>query len=91
MAARRSQAWSHRPTARAIDAELLRLGGRLKELRLERELTLEQASVKTRIHAVSLSRIETGTNNVTVATLVAIALGYGVPLAELFVAPEELC
>jgi len=36
-----------------------------------------------RVHAVSLSRIENGDTNVTVATLVALALAYGVELVEL--------
>jgi transcriptional regulator with XRE-family HTH domain len=85
---RRSEIWRHSPTRRAIERELRRLGGRLRALREGREWTLEQTAERASIHAVTLSRIETGQTNVTVATLVAISRAFGIELAELF-APGE--
>jgi len=60
---------------------------RLRELREERELSQEQAAELMGIHPKSMPRIEGGTANPTVATLVAASVAYKVPLRDLF--PEE--
>ncbi len=70
-----------------IKRELKRLGKRLRELREERGLTQEQAAEMIGVHPKSMPRIEGGTANPTVATLVAASMAYQVPLRELF--PEE--
>lgn len=80
----RSEIWRHPRTARAAERELARLGERLRALRGEQGRTLEHAAERAHVHAVSLSRIENGDTNVTVATLVALALAYGIELRELF-------
>lgn len=60
---------------------------RLRELREERGLTQEQAAEMMGIHPKSMPRIEGGTANPTVATLVAASAAYAVPLRDLF--PQE--
>ncbi len=81
---RRSQIWANPKTARAVERELLRLGARLRELRDERGWTLEQTAERAGLHPVSLSRVETGSVNVTVATLVAVTRALGVEIVALF-------
>ena len=73
--------------APVIKRELKRLGMRLRELREERGLTQEQAAEIMGVHPKSMPRIEGGTANPTVATLVAASVAYKVPLRDLF--PEE--
>jgi len=85
---RRSQARTHRPTQRAVDRALVRLGDRLRELRDEHEMTLEQAAEAAHLHPVSLSRLENGRVNTTIASLVALSRAYGVELVDLFTDDE---
>ena len=61
-----------------------RLGVRLKELRKSRGLSQERAAERIGVHPVQLARMEHGVSNVTLATLVATALAYDVPLRNLF-------
>ncbi|WP_076606291.1 helix-turn-helix transcriptional regulator [Cystobacter fuscus] len=83
----RSEVWTRGPTARAIKRELLLVGKRLRELRLERGLTQEQAAEAIGVHPKHMIKMEQGGANFTMATLVAAALAYKVPLRELF--PED--
>jgi transcriptional regulator with XRE-family HTH domain len=62
---------------------------RLRELREERGLTQEQAAELMGVHPKSMPRIEGGTANPTVATLVAASVAYKVPLRDLFSEEEE--
>ncbi|TAK25722.1 MAG: XRE family transcriptional regulator [Myxococcaceae bacterium] len=97
MAAARESKHAHGPSeaktrvgvVRAVAKERRRLGARLLAMRLERELTREQAAEVIGIHAVHVARIETGSANVTIGTLVAVALAYKVPLAAFFEALPE--
>ena len=75
--------------APAIKRELKRLGRRLRELRTERGLSQEEAAEIMGIHPKSMPRLEGGSTNPTVATLVAAAVAFKVPLRELFPATEE--
>ncbi|OJH33561.1 helix-turn-helix transcriptional regulator [Cystobacter ferrugineus] len=83
----RSEVWTRGPTARAIKRELLLVGKRLRELRLERGLTQEQAAEAIGVHPKHVIKMEQGGANFTMATLVAAALAYKVPLRDLF--PED--
>ncbi|WP_075335918.1 helix-turn-helix domain-containing protein [Archangium gephyra] len=83
----RSEVWTRGPTARAIKRELRRIGQRLKELRLERGLTQEQAAEAIGVHPKHMIKMEQGSANFTIATLVAASVAYKVPLRDLF--PEE--
>jgi transcriptional regulator with XRE-family HTH domain len=57
---------------------------RLRELRLAVGLTQEQAAEMMGLHPKYMPRLEGGTANPTVATLVAASVAYKVPLRELF-------
>ena len=80
----RSEYWERRATVRAIETEQHRLGARLRELRIARGLTQAQAAEAAGVHAVQIARLEAGTANTTVATLVALATAYGVRMRDLF-------
>lgn len=82
-----SEVRTRKDLAPVIKRELKRLGTRLRELREQRGLTQEQAAEIMGVHPKSMPRIEGGTANPTVATLVAASVAYKVPLRELF--PEE--
>jgi transcriptional regulator with XRE-family HTH domain len=78
----------HRPRDQAPDefgTEVKRLGGQIRRLRIERGLTLEKAAEYTTVDWKHLQKIEAGTVNSTVLTLVRVAHGYGVPLKAFFV------
>jgi DNA-binding XRE family transcriptional regulator len=75
--------------APVIQRELERLGRRLRQLREERGLTQEQAAEMIGVHPKSMPRIEGGTANPTLATLVAAAAAYEVSLRDLFSEEEK--
>jgi DNA-binding XRE family transcriptional regulator len=84
----RSEIHGRRGLATAIRAERRRLGERIRRLRVERELTQAEAAEAIGIHPVHVARIESGSANITIATLVAVAVAYGVPVRALFGASE---
>jgi len=71
--------------------QLLQLNLRLRFLRESRNLTLSQAAVLSQgsITAMALGSYERGDRAITAAKLVAISQMYGVPLQELFAAPDK--
>ena len=85
----RSEIWERIPIKRAVRAERVRLGATLRKLRKDKDLSLEQASEQIGIHSKHLQRVELGTANVTIATLVAVSVAYGIPLAKLFQKPAK--
>ena len=70
-------------------AEAKGLGARVRELREARGWTLERAAEETTVDWKHWQKIEKGQINLTLATLLRIAEGFGVSLAELFV-PAKL-
>lgn len=80
----RSEVRTRKDLAPAIKRELKRLGRRLRELRTERGLSQEEAAEIMGIHPKSMPRLEGGSTNPTVATLVAAAVAFKVPLRDLF-------
>lgn len=62
----------------------LSLGKRLKERRTSLGWTQEYAAVQIGIDVKAYGRIETGNANVTLATLLRLANGFGVNIGELF-------
>jgi len=66
---------------------LKRLGKKLRDARQARGLTQEQAAEMMDLHPKYMPRLEGGTANPTVATLVAASMAYKVPLRDLL--PEE--
>ncbi len=73
--------------APTIKRELRRLGKRLREARQARGLSQEQAAELMGLHPKYMPRLEGGSANPTVATLVAASVAYKVPLRDLF--PED--
>lgn len=69
---------------RAYDLVVKQLASRLRELRQASGRTLETAAEAVGLHAKHLQRIENGTVNVTLKTLVAVSVAYGTPLADVF-------
>ena len=71
--------------------QLLQLNLRLRLLRESRKLTLQQAAAlpQDSITAMALGSYERGDRAITAAKLVAISQMYGVPLEELFAAPDK--
>jgi transcriptional regulator with XRE-family HTH domain len=65
-------------------AEAKALGERVRELREAREWTLERAAEETTVDWKHWQKIESGQINLTLVTLVRIAEGFKVPVAELF-------
>jgi DNA-binding XRE family transcriptional regulator len=79
-----SEVWERPALKRAIKREQQKLGLRLRALREKKGLMQEDAAEKMGVHAKHVSRMEMGDANVTIATLVAAAVAYGVPLKVLF-------
>lgn len=59
----------------------------MRELRLDGELTQEQAAERARLDTKHWQDIEGGKTNPTLATLVGIAKALDVPIADLFSEP----
>jgi DNA-binding XRE family transcriptional regulator len=70
--------------ARAFERVRRQIGRRLRALRVELALSQETAAERIGIHAKHLGRLERGEVNVTVITLVGLALAYGTTVADLF-------
>ncbi|HWU90629.1 MAG TPA: helix-turn-helix transcriptional regulator [Kofleriaceae bacterium] len=84
----RSGTWrSSARDAPGVSSALTRLGKRVRTLRLERELTQEEAAEIAKLDEKHWQDIEGARTNPTVATLVGIARALDVSLAELFERP----
>jgi transcriptional regulator with XRE-family HTH domain len=78
--------WSsrtHRSTA-SYKKAVAALGKQIRKLRQARGWTLEQAAEAMSMDATQLAKIEAGSLNVTLVTLVRIADGLGVKVGILF-------
>lgn len=85
MSRKRRASW--RSAARSsprLAAALRRLGRRVRELRIERGLTQEEAAAAAALDAKHFQAIEAGQSNVTMATLVGVTSALGVSLSQLF-------
>jgi DNA-binding XRE family transcriptional regulator len=80
----RSEIWDRRAVVAAARRERTRVGDRLRKLREARGFSQERAAERIGIHAKHLLRVEQGDANVTIATLVAAAIAYGVQVRDLF-------
>ncbi len=78
---------THRTTAR-FKKEHRALGARVRALRHAAEWTLEEAAERSDVDWKHLQKIEAGTLNVTLVTLVRLAVGFRQPLYAFF-APNE--
>jgi transcriptional regulator with XRE-family HTH domain len=64
-------------------AVLIKFGERLKELRTDKKLTLEQLAFAADIELSQVHRIEKGKINPTYTTLLALASGLEITISEL--------
>ena len=67
-----------------LDAVLNTLADRVRELRRERDLTVLALSFEAGISESRVRAIESGRTTASLATLVALAEAFGIPLSELF-------
>ncbi|HEY1019275.1 MAG TPA: helix-turn-helix transcriptional regulator [Sediminibacterium sp.] len=65
------------------DEFLLRVGGRIRELREKRGMSMEDLGAECGIERNTVFRIEKGKVNTTICTLNALAKGLGVSVSEL--------
>ena len=65
-------------------AELLALGGAIKRLRLERDVSQEQLALLAGVDRSYLGRVERGDNNPAALTIIKISAALGVTTADLF-------
>ncbi len=68
----------------SLTRELIRLGARLRALRLERGLTLEALATRADFSKAHLSRLEAGDRQASISAMLALARVFGVPLTALF-------
>ncbi len=68
---------------------LARIGRRIRALRRERGLTLNELADATELHRTYLGDVERGTRNPAFKSLYLIARTLGVPLREIFPPPDE--
>lgn len=63
---------------------LVSLGARIKELRIEKNMTQNELAIQCNFEKASMSRIESGKTNITVLTLRKISKALEVDVAEFF-------
>lgn len=66
------------------DNMLIKLGGRIRDIRVTRDITQARLAELCHIQKSSISRIEAGKSNITMATLYCIAFALEVELEDLF-------
>lgn len=80
----------HGPASAGDVEELLSgVGRRVRGARLSREMTLEALSVASGVSVAHLSRLESGVRHPSLATLLNVAAGLGVPISDLLEAPRK--
>ena len=75
---------------KGADEMLIKLGGRIRDIRVKREITQARLAELCNIQKSSISRIEAGKSNITMATLFCIAYALEMELEELFSKHAEL-
>jgi transcriptional regulator with XRE-family HTH domain len=76
-----------------IQQQLALFGARLRDLRLQRGLTLQEVAVRSKLSRAFLSRLESGGRQASISAALTLAAVFGVSLATLFEfpAPEPVC
>lgn len=69
-------------------AELLALGGAIRRLRVERDVSQEQLALLAGVDRSYLGRVERGDNNPAALTIIKISAALGVTTADLFAAAD---
>ena len=73
----------------ATEPQSLDLGARVRELRKERDWTLEPAANRAGLARSTLSKIENGQMSPTYEALKKLATGLGISIPQLFTAPDR--
>jgi transcriptional regulator with XRE-family HTH domain len=81
------QLWQHAGVDDDLDQAITAAGPRLRALRKQRDVTLDELSAETGISKSTLSRLESGSRRPTLELLLPLARVYGVTLDELVGAP----
>lgn len=63
---------------------LVEFGQRVKQLRKDQNITQDQLAFESELSREEISRIEGGKKNVALETNLALAIGFGITLKELF-------
>ncbi len=71
------------PKAKPKDPELIAFGDRLRELRLDADLTQEELALEAGLHWTYIGQIERGERNLTYRNILRLARGLRVSPAEL--------
>lgn len=79
--------WQYDRMDEDLDDAIAAAGPRLRALRRERDITLDELSAETGISKSTLSRLESGSRRPTLELLLPLARIYGVTLDELVGAP----
>ena len=69
-------------TTMSYEEEIAHISARIRELRKERGMTVQELAYRCDIERSNLSRIESGRANVTLKTLCAICGSLGISLKE---------
>ena len=72
-----------------MDALLRSLGGRIRELRVQRGWSQEEFADVAGVHRTYVGHLERGEKNVSFSSLVRVAETFGITLAELLTGVEE--
>ena len=76
--------------ATSIADELAEIGPRIRSIRTQQRMTLADVELATGISESTLSRLERGQRRPTLELLLALAHGFGIPVAELVAAPPAV-
>jgi len=71
-----------------VEARVRKIGVRIRELRRQRKLTLQDVAVATGLSVSMLSLVERGRTSPSIGTLVSVADALGVHMGDLFGPPE---
>lgn len=74
----------------ASDSVLHDLGSRIREIRLQQDMTLQDLSARCQVSIAMLSHIERGRSTPSIKVLDRIRIGLGVPFGAFFEKKEEL-
>lgn len=67
-----------------VDPFIKKLGDRIREIRLQKKMTLMQLAAECDLEYVQLSRIERGLVNTSVSHIYVIAQGLGITCKKIF-------
>ncbi len=63
---------------------LTKMGGRIREIRKQKNLTQDKLATESQLEKAMISRIESGQTNLTVRTLYKISQALEIPIIEIF-------